>query len=347
MLNKKEFESILQKYLSGQSTPEEEQLMERWYAAIPETKDTLNFLEKIALRRKLKGKLTGARRKQGGVRENAGSFFLTCIESISSRPAVSLALAFSLAAVVIALFFIDFPTTTTNESKRVSNLQKRIENNGNHIRSIQCTDGSVVNLYPGAIVEIGSFTNDKREVFLRKGEAFFNVKRDENRPFIVYANEIVTRVLGTSFSVQAETSDVTVSVKTGRVSVSKQAEPGSKDEPVEVVLTANQKAIFDARENKLSKALVEKPQLVVPVEELEVITFEEAAVPTILEAVEKAYGVNIEFDQAALASCTLTTYLRENENLYERLDIICSAIGATYTVDGAQVKISSRGCGGD
>jgi transmembrane sensor len=344
MLNKKEFESIIQRYLSGQSTPEEERMVDRWYANITETEDKLSFLEKIVLRKKIKGKLRASRQVSRPAR--VINFFPFDLESLLRRPGVSLAFAFGLIAVVAIFFFRNFPGSSPDETKQFSNILESVTNDGSSIRSVQLTDGSVVSLQPGATLEIGSFTDDMREVFLKKGEAFFDIQRDEKRPFIVYANEIVTRVLGTSFSIQTEKSDVTVSVKTGRVSVSKQADPYHRQgELAEVVLTANQKAVFDSRENKLSKALVEKPQIIVPAEELSLMSFEEAAVSTILEAVEKAYGVDIEFNQSKLSSCTLTTYLNKNENLYDRLEIICSAIGATYAVEGTRVNIHSPGCG--
>ena len=64
------------------------------------------------------------------------------------------------------------------------------------------------------------FSASKREVYL-EGEAFFDVKRDVNRPFLIYANGSTTEVLGTSFNVNAYPSEniVEISVVTGKVAV--------------------------------------------------------------------------------------------------------------------------------
>ena len=54
-----------------------------------------------------------------------------------------------------------------------------------------------------------------------KGKAFFDIARDTSQPFVVYANETITKVLGTSFTIKAfeGEKDVEVSVKTGKVAV--------------------------------------------------------------------------------------------------------------------------------
>ena len=63
-----------------------------------------------------------------------------------------------------------------------------------------------------------------RDVYL-SGEAFFKVTKNPCRPFRVFANEIVTKVLGTSFSVRSFEKDtvIQVTVRTGKVSVYSQA----------------------------------------------------------------------------------------------------------------------------
>src|SRR5690606_22634757 len=48
--------------------------------------------------------------------------------------------------------------------------------------------------------------NDFREIHL-SGNAFFDVSKDASRPFLVYSNGIVTKVLGTSFRIHAPKSD--------------------------------------------------------------------------------------------------------------------------------------------
>ena len=76
-------------------------------------------------------------------------------------------------------------------------------NNTGKVKEIELPDRSVVLLEPFSTLKYQiPFTDNERHVFLR-GEAFFRIQRDTLRPFLVYANETITKVLGTSFSVKA------------------------------------------------------------------------------------------------------------------------------------------------
>jgi hypothetical protein len=154
-------------------------------------------------------------------------------------------------------------------------------------------------------------------------------------------------VLGTSFTVDVRKQGIAVAVKTGRVSVfakNDSIKANQADKYAEVILTPNQQAVYDSNLGTMSLSLVEQPSVVLPVEDIKDMQFESTRVPVILEAVSRAYGVSIEYDRDVLSSCVLTTFVNANEDLYKRLQIICEAIGATYSVDGVRVKISGHGC---
>jgi transmembrane sensor len=211
---------------------------------------------------------------------------------------------------------------------------------------VSLPDGSQVTLEPRSRLSYSKdlAQNETRDVFL-SGGAFFSVTHNPGKPFMVYANEITTKVLGTSFSVKAFDTDkkVVVSVKTGKVSVFANKGNIRSTQTEGVTLIPNQQAIFSRAEEKLSRSLVEHPSPVIDKEELVQFSFSNAPVTAILEAVEKAYGVKIDFDREQLAHCRLTTSLN-NETLFERLDIICEAIEATYKVEDGQVYISGQKC---
>ena len=50
-----------------------------------------------------------------------------------------------------------------------------------------------------------------------------------------------------------------------------------------------------------------------------------------LKVLEENYGIDILYDEQALSTCSLTTSMSE-EGLYERIEIICQAIGAQYEI---------------
>ncbi|MGH7943530.1 MAG: FecR family protein [Opitutaceae bacterium] len=81
-------------------------------------------------------------------------------------------------------------------------------------------DGSVVELKDGAQIAV-DFSGAFRCVALRRGEAHFQVTENKDRAFVVAANGVEVRAVGTAFSVQLGESAVAVLVTEGRVSVDK------------------------------------------------------------------------------------------------------------------------------
>ncbi len=84
-------------------------------------------------------------------------------------------------------------------------------------------DGSKVILNSESSISYSSiFDNDSRRVRL-SGEAYFEIEKEVDRPFIVYTNYINIKVLGTSFNVMAFENKKTVKVTltTGQIEVHK------------------------------------------------------------------------------------------------------------------------------
>jgi transmembrane sensor len=79
-------------------------------------------------------------------------------------------------------------------------------------------DGSVVTLNRGAEIAV-HYTAHERRVELRRGEAHFEVAKHPTRPFIVAAEAVDVRAVGTAFKVRLDRSAVEVLVTEGRVGV--------------------------------------------------------------------------------------------------------------------------------
>jgi transmembrane sensor len=86
-------------------------------------------------------------------------------------------------------------------------------------RNVTLADGSIVTLNTNTIVET-ALRRHTREIYLRKGEAHFQVAHDRSRPFLVHAGDAVVRAVGTEFEVRVLTDQhVDVVVNEGRVEV--------------------------------------------------------------------------------------------------------------------------------
>jgi transmembrane sensor len=220
-------------------------------------------------------------------------------------------------------------------------------NNSEIPLKVKLEDGSVITLEKGSKLSYPShFDNYKRTVIL-SGDAFFEIAKNPNKPFYVYANEVVTKVLGTSFSIQAfeNGKSVIVKVKTGKVSVYNQHEININDPETEaLILLPNQQAVFNRPTEDLSKHLVEMPMPITDKTNDNLPTeFDDVAISKILEVIEKRYSVKIIFNEELLSNCLITTKLR-NESIYDQLDLICKIIGGTYKEVDAQIVIESKGC---
>jgi transmembrane sensor len=348
-MNKEKYQALLAKYLNGECSDEERALLDLWYDALEgdaQSKYSQNT--------------------EGGdkfVFEKNWSLLKTTIETEKEiiKPlwtwrhwaaAASLLFAVSVSSYLwLKPKGIVGQNTDKTTAHVLSKNTKLVEktNTTSQIMRVVLSDNSVVMLKPNSILRYAEiFEGEKREVKL-EGEAFFDVTKNPQKPFFVYTNDVVTKVLGTSFTIKSskDSKNVTVDVRTGRVSVYSekmiQAKSKSDPETIGVVLTPNQSVHYLSVENRLVKSLVEAPVVLISKEELKKFTFNNAPIAQIFTAMEQIYGVDIIYDEEVMQDCTMTTSLEE-ENLHDKLTIICKLLGATHKMVDAQIVITSKGC---
>lgn len=272
----------------------------------------------------------------------------------------ALAAAASVALLVSAWFVYDKNTRNTEGGQFVyQELVKKAEtpllevyNEKDKPQLVILSDKSSVLLQKGSRLSYPkSFDSVAKRVVYLSGEAFFEVEKNPEKPFVVYANELVTKVLGTSFNVKAYSYDknVIVTVKTGKVTVASNKgietkEAFSSRNTEGVILTPNQQIVFNRNDAQILKSLVQTPAL----QELPAIQkisfeFDDTPVSKVFELLEKAYSVDIVYDEDLLKSCKLTAKMTD-EHLFEKLRLICLTIDAEYQIIDAQIVIHSRGC---
>ncbi|WP_020597040.1 FecR family protein [Spirosoma panaciterrae] len=211
-------------------------------------------------------------------------------------------------------------------------------------------DGSQVTLQPDSRISFSrQFQGTKREVYLT-GEALFQVQKNPAKPFYVYANEVVTKVLGTSFVVKSfeNQANVQVVVRTGRVSVFarkdwQRAEKEANSDIPGVVLTPNQQVVFNRQESHFRRTIIPNPVIIDSRFSRNVFVYDDTPVAQAFAQLEEAYGVDIVFDEQLLKQCTLTAKFQD-EPLLEKLNLICQTIKASYQIVDAQIVISAQGC---
>lgn len=332
-----DLDKLIEKYLEGKCTKEERDLIDSWYS-------TLGSKGPIPPPRVSEDQVAAA----GGrilrhlqVHASAGTVdepdekqrsFFWHYTGIAATLLIGLALAFH---------FIPSGIEGPQVSEQAAAVPfTSVENTSGLLKRVILPDGSIVEMSPESKIR---FSNDAvsavRELFL-EGEAYFDVAHNQERPFFVYAGNVVTKVLGTSFIVRAIGVDakIIVSVKTGKVTVYSKTAIHKK-----TVLVPNQKAVYDVATDVVATEVV--PVETLPAEERRFteMHFEETPVSKVLTTLMETYDIDIIFAPEALSGCVLTSSFFE-EGLYDRIDVICTAIGATYKIVDAQIVIESKGC---
>ena len=220
-------------------------------------------------------------------------------------------------------------------------------NNGRKPITFELVDGSKITLEPHSELRYGNeFGDKKREVFLI-GEAFFEVKKDSQRPFLIYTGKLVTKVVGTSFRIKAYEQDdnISVSVRTGKVTVYRQNSKSGNSQSLstEIVLIPNQKAVFEKDQELIIKTLVETPVSISEISQNTSLAFEETKISDVFSRLEGIYGIKIGFDKEAFSKCSVTAHFN-HESLYQKLDIICEIVRAKYEVIDGEIMIFGNGC---
>ncbi|KQS23923.1 FecR family protein [Dyadobacter sp. Leaf189] len=218
-------------------------------------------------------------------------------------------------------------------------------------RIVLLPDGSSVVLDPGSQLSYQKMqTGQKREVTL-VGKGFFEIVKDPGKPFLVYSRGIVTKVLGTSFSVDAreKTGQVKVEVKTGKVTVFPVSTGAtemevSNAEKKGFILYPDQRIALTAGSGKVLKP-VEASIRELDQQDIssQLFVFDETPVTEVFKALEAAYNVKIIYNVDALEKCPLTATL-VGQPFSKKLAVICNAIDATYEINGDQVRITGNGC---
>lgn len=197
---------------------------------------------------------------------------------------------------------------------------------GEHAK-ITLSDGTQIWLNAGSYLKYPvQFKGRTREVYLT-GEAFFDVAKDKEHPFIIHTDKMDTKVLGTSFNVKAYPDHTTqeVSVLTGRVNVK------STVTEENVFVTPGQKVVFKSKNNKL-QAFTDIPVNSISLWRKNIIVFEDAPLPEVIATINRNYNVVIQIDNKSLNNLKISAYFKELP-VNQVVALVCNIINANYKIE--------------
>jgi|GEM_PF-1100930 len=242
-----------------------------------------------------------------------------------------------------ALLFLQQSLSSTKlEIVEIRNSSKKqFKNTADRALLVALPDQSTVILQPKAYLtyQVDSFVL-KREVFL-VGEAFFDISKNQQTPFIVNTDQLMTTVLGTSFFIKAnpDMPNHKVLVATGAVRVKGKRRVGTAERKQndELVLRAGQEVLLLADRPLRAAPSAEALQMTEDVGT--VFDFQNMPMSRVAEILEAQYGVNVEIKNTVLAERTITAFLA-NVSLQEKLNLIAKAVEARYQLEDGVIIFS-------
>jgi transmembrane sensor len=344
-MDRNAFRQLLRRYLDNSCTDEERRIIDHWYELLDNERKPLSNEEITEVEKRLWCKIQSLT-----VNESSAPILFENGKNKWWKYAAA-------ASLIAAVILIGNPVlkrrnqgsdTPSLVVAKVSQGFSEEINNSATIKKIQLEDGSSVSIYPGSRLAFPKhFAASKREVYL-EGEALFTVSKNPYRPFFVYNNQIVTRVLGTSFTVQDNNGKIEVAVKTGRVAVYENGEQINLNEVEQksngVIITPNQKVTYYQQERHFVTSIVDQPAPM-PIDSTQSVTpihfnYNETPLNKVVQDLEDTYKLEIVLENDKMKNCLFTGDL-SNQNLFNKLESICVAFSSSYEIKGTRILLKS------
>ena len=249
----------------------------------------------------------------------------TIIRKLISNPLYRVAAAILVAAVLLVSGYEAF----YNPSATVAVLE--LTATDQVLNTFTLPDGTLVTLNSDTKVFYPKkFGRKTREITI-EGEAFFEVKPNKNKPFIIHAGKAQIKVLGTSFSVSAypDTKLVEVIVQTGKVQVMNQMTEALQTD--ELILTPGDKGTLVYASKTLQKTTNHDPNFLAW--KTRNLIFKATSLREVIGNIEKVYKVNIRLADPKLNELLLTAQF----NNYP-LDFILKVIETTFNIEVQEIN---------
>jgi transmembrane sensor len=198
-------------------------------------------------------------------------------------------------------------------------------------------DGSVVVMNRNSELRYADDFGEKNRTIHLKGEAYFDVKPDAAKTFIINAGKAQVEVLGTSFTVTAYDSlaDIRVVVETGKVKLSI---PELKKE---IRLTPGEKGTYVSEAKSVTSTQNDDANY--QSWNTMKIVFIDAGLRSVVETLNRTYHSNIVLSAAVSDTCALTVTFNQ-QSLESVLKVLESTLNLTIVRNGDHIEITAAGC---
>jgi ferric-dicitrate binding protein FerR (iron transport regulator) len=328
-------EDTLVKYLLSETSPEENARIEAWLAADPANRHFYQHFQLIwresrrlndpidasdeqtgAAWQKFRQKIRGPEGLQVVKRASANKDAPARSIKMSRGGLVKIAAALILAASITGIVYL---TREARPDRLVASTTAPLTDT--------LPDGSLITLNKQSDIRYPDNFKKQREVRLLKGEAFFKIAPDKEKPFRVFTDNITITVLGTSFNVHNKGNITEIIVESGLIRVT--------DSLHDVLLHPSEKLILHAGDSSLSKEKT-MDQLYKYYRTREFVC-DNTPLSQLAASLEEAYSVKIVI-APSLRERKINTVFR-NQSLDEILNIIQETFGIRVTRNDDQINL--------
>ena len=249
---------------------------------------------------------------------------------------VRIAVGLAAAIIIIVVGYQWMGKGTVGELDNIEKVELITRTNPKGQKStITLPDGSQIKLNAESSLTFESDFGEKNRIVSLSGEAFFEVRRDVEMPFIIRTGKLQTKVLGTSFDVRSYESEgnIQVVVVTGEVEVSDSLGTA-------VILNPKEVLEYSVYEGNIKRSVCRDFKSVIGWKD-GFLVFDNEPIPKVVEKLENWYGVNIDSsDGCRIAGFYPGEY--HNKSLETVMDGISYASGFQYQIVNDSTLIISK-----
>lgn len=318
---------LIRKYLNGECSPAEINEVQNWYQSFEVNEDPLVELdesERLVLRGMMLSQIRNNIQKTHQQRSWR-----------RMRPLLYAWIGSAAAILIVLVWLTHYRTEKGKEIETEITAASRdmvIKNSTKTIHKHVLSDGSEIWLRPGAQLTYTKDFDRKHRTVRMTGEAFFEIVKDPEHPFVIYSGAVITKVWGTSFRISDYSGITEIAVLTGKVSVSSQEATGQS-----LMLQPNQKAVFFA-ESKVFRTETSENDATILMWKKTDLFFDNTPLEDIVKTLNNQFGVNIRIADAELNTTVLSADFND-QRLPQVLEIIEKSLNVEYSINQQDIVI--------
>ncbi|WP_370087053.1 FecR family protein [Ekhidna sp.] len=208
------------------------------------------------------------------------------------------------------------------------------QNSESNFSNEKLSDGSRIALHGNSSMEVLNFNEAVREVKIT-GKAYFDIERDESRPFIIHTDNATVEVLGTSFVVDTYGGKTEVSVESGLVKLAK------VDDDVNVKLGEGEVGLVSNNNKGIIKRNINDLNYLSW--KTKIITFNGSTMAEVERVIEDVYGIEVSFEDPTFKNCKLTAKFNKKK-AKDAIEIIARTFNVEYNYSNNKAVLKGKGC---